>query len=340
MSYTISENNFGKYKTVKLEGINASVEIALEGATLLSYNIPFNGMNIIDGFASPEEFEAARGARSWIMAPFANRIKDGKYSFNGKEYHLKPIPPRTEVIHGFTSYENFSIKHKTVEPEFAKVILECNSIRKGKYEGYPFDINIFVEYTLSEGSLNIKVTAENMGEEDAPFFTGWHPYFRTSLDEGIEHLILNIDAESIIKVDDNFIPLEDENAFTEVDKSGLDFSSDRSVEERRINGKEINHCFANLKLNDEGLAQASVYDPKNGLKILVYQKGGVTLVFTGDSLAQRARKSIAIEPMQAVTNSFNRDDFKEVILIKPGKASQFEFGVSYEVSEISNTNKD
>jgi galactose mutarotase-like enzyme len=65
-----------------------------------------NFFNIIDGFLTPEELLHNPGAKSWIMASFANRIPEGKYFFNGIEHRLKPMPPEKEVIHGFAAYKN------------------------------------------------------------------------------------------------------------------------------------------------------------------------------------------------------------------------------------------
>jgi galactose mutarotase-like enzyme len=65
-----------------------------KGRLYLNFTIPLNEVpfNVIDGFATPEEFKAARGARCWIMAPFANRIPEGKYSVKGKDYQLNTNP--------------------------------------------------------------------------------------------------------------------------------------------------------------------------------------------------------------------------------------------------------
>jgi aldose 1-epimerase len=61
----------------------------------------------------------------------------------------------------------------------------------------------------------------------------------------------------------------------------------------------------------------------------VFQNKGVTLIFSGDSLIDRKRKSIAIEPMQCLTNSFNRKEFEDEITINPGEEKSFKFGVKF-----------
>ena len=111
--FEFRESLFGEFPSVELIDSEKSgkFEIALRGATPLKYIIDHNNslIDILDGFASPEEFVYSKGARCWIMAPFANRLPDGKYTFEGREYRVNPIPPRNYVIHGFTAFENFSV---------------------------------------------------------------------------------------------------------------------------------------------------------------------------------------------------------------------------------------
>ena len=329
--YKFLEKCFGDYKTIALSNDNDATEfeIALQGATPLSFKINLNGnlFDILDGFATPEELKSARGARNWIMIPFANRIPGGIYKVNNFVYKLDPAPPRLDVIHGFTSHENFSVKNISTTETFIEASLSLNKIRPGVFKGYPFSLDVEVKYKLESEKLTVQVIAENTGTEPAPFSTGWHPYFKTS-SNGIENLIFTVNAEGIILLDDKNIPLADEAAYGKVDNfPQLDFRSSIPKDKRKISGKILDNCFSNLLTENDGYSRASIYDPENGLKIALFQKGGVTLAFSGDTLAQRKRKSIAIEPMQFITNAFNRSELKEKILIKPGSNSVFEFGV-------------
>ena len=329
--YNFNENKFGKYNSINLCDTvdNSSLEINLQGATILKYLIPINEslFDILDGFVTPEEFEHAKGARCWIMAPFANRIPDGKYIFQDKLFRLDPIPPRTQVIHGFTSYEQFDISEVNITNSFAEVLLTTKKIRPDVFKGFPFALDISVKYKLEGLRISIQVSAENVGTTAAPFGTGWHPYFKTS-QKGIEHLVLTIDAEEVIQLDSKLIPLPAKNAYEKINKfPQLDFRSKVPADNRIINGRILDNCFAMLKQHNDGYSKTSIYDPENGMEIIMFQKGGVMLAFSGDSLASRKRNSIALEPMQFVTNAFNREELKEKIIILPGNKSVFEFGV-------------
>ncbi len=333
--FNFSEGMFGTYKTISFVDYNNGnkFEILLSGATPLNFVTQINEkqFNILDGFKNDDEVKSGSGARCWIMTPFANRIPNGVYQFNGMNYKLNPLPPRTQVIHGLTSREVFVLSNVETNHNFIEATFVYNKIRPGKFEGYPFAIDVFIKYKLEENKLTIHVSCENVGDFSAPFQTGWHPYFKTS-ENGIENLILTVDANQIVLVDDNLIPLNGNQAFKKIDNFPvIDFRSQAPIDERKINRRIIDKCFADLRADKDNISKSSIYDPENGIAISLFQNGGVTLVFTGDTLSRGQRQSIAIEPMQFITNAFNREELKNNLTVLPGEKSSFKFG--FEISK-------
>ena len=334
--YNIAEKKFGKYDSIILSDSTegTSFKINLQGATSLKYLIPVNGklFNIFDGYGTPDEFEEADGARCWIMAPFANRIPEGIYNFQNNSYQLEPVPSKNQVIHGFTSFEKFEVSESNITDSFVEVVLTTKKIRPGVFKGFPFSLDVSVKYKLEGLKISVQVIAYNIGPNAAPFGTGWHPYLKTS-DNGIENLILTIDADGIIQLDERLIPLAGKEAYAEIDKyPDLDFRSSQTKDKRTINGKILDNCFTQLKPNSDGYFKASIFDPDNGMEISMFQKGGVTLAYSGDTIKARRRNSIALEPMQFITNAFNREELKDKIKILPGEKSIFEFGIGVKKS--------
>jgi aldose 1-epimerase len=331
MRYSIDEGRFGNYETIILRNNSTgeSAEIAKTGATLLNYYIPLNKdlFNIVDGFSDETELESAGGSRSWIMVPFANRIPGGRYDFLGSEYAILPVPPKTRVIHGFGAFIDYKVISSLSDDSGAEVKFETKEIREGAYIGYPFSIDIRVSFRLEENKLTINIEAENRDNRPALFAAGWHPYFRTNPD-GIGNLILTLNAEQIIKTDDQSIPLPGDKAYADIKEfPEYNFNEYIPREKRVIGSKELDNCYAGLKKDFSGFSGCSLYDPSNNLEITMFQKGGVTLVFSGDTLEKRKRKSVALEPMMAITNAFNREEYQKDITIQPGEKSQFTFGV-------------
>jgi aldose 1-epimerase len=118
-----------------------------------------------------------KGSASNLLFPWPNRVREGKYSFEGTEYQLTINEiNRNNAIHGLIFDRPFDVVEKTIENNCAKVTLAYNYL--GEKNGFPFPFIFSVEYVLheSEGfSMNIKV--ENNGAKSFPFGFGWHPYF-------------------------------------------------------------------------------------------------------------------------------------------------------------------
>lgn len=332
--FIITESNLGKFETIKVinNETNEFIEIAKLGATLIKFVVNVNGelIDIIDGFQTEEELEYSKGARSWIMCPFSNRIKDGIYSFDGKVQKIIPAPPRAIVIHGFTSIQNFEIHNEGHGENSATVEFINKTLRKGAFEGYPFDVDVLIRFTYSATKLTINVEGINVGDSPAPFGTGWHPYFKTS-DSGIENLVLECEAESIIKTDSALIPLPLPDTYQKINKdSQLFFGKGQN---KKINKTVFDVCFANMIHEKDKIIRTSIIDLDKKFKLTVFQEGGITLIFSGDTLQTRARNSLAIEPVQFMTDAFNRPELKDNITIFPGKKSIFTFGVELKTYE-------
>lgn len=116
-----------------------------------------------------------------MLAPFANRIANGTYTFEENTYYL----PRNEVrcngkcdcaLHGFLWNKAMHIAGTMTSGTSAKLILQYEF--DGTDPGYPFVLNMTLTYELSATGLDIQVHAKNPSKTFAlPFFHSLHPYF-------------------------------------------------------------------------------------------------------------------------------------------------------------------
>jgi aldose 1-epimerase len=330
--FQIRESRFGTHPVTVLSdsATGAQAVIAHRGATLLSFRIPHRGgpVDLLDGFATPEELEHPQGARSWIMAPFSNRIPEGLYVFQGESHRFEITQPKARMaIHGLLRVEPFEPSRTEETGELAGVTFACRALRAERFPGYPFDVDVRVRFVLRERSLSLEIAGENVGGRPAPFGCGWHPYFKTS-EHGIEPLTLSVPAQGVIRTDDRLIPLEGQAAFAALeDVPDLDFRPSRPPASRQLGGRVLDCCFYGLSAGADGLSRTRIEDTDAGLTLTVVQEGGLMHVFTGDTLAVRRRASVALEPVQFMTNAFNRPETRERIVLPPGQTSTFRFGV-------------
>lgn len=101
--------------------------------------------------------EVRPGYRGATLAPWPNRIVDGRYVFGGVEHRL-PVsePERGQALHGLVAWSEFA--DRVVGPD--RVVLATTIEPQA---GYPFRIEVEVEYRLDADGLTQTVTGRNLG---------------------------------------------------------------------------------------------------------------------------------------------------------------------------------
>src|SRR4051812_12397563 len=76
------------------------------GGTLRDYSA--GGVQVLDGFDADELSPASAGQ---VLAPWPNRIRDGRYEFEGVPYQLALTEPnRHNAIHGLVNWTRWSVQ--------------------------------------------------------------------------------------------------------------------------------------------------------------------------------------------------------------------------------------
>ncbi|HYP73808.1 MAG TPA: galactose mutarotase, partial [Microbacterium sp.] len=142
-----------------------TADIASIGASLRA--LRFEGRDLVVPFEADEVRPGYRGA---LLAPWPNRVVDGRYAFAGEDYRLALTEPaRGHALHGFAGWLDFDI---TAESDDA-VTLEAVIVPQ---TSYPWRVRVETTYRLSADGLTQTVRATNEGADAAPFGTGPHPY--------------------------------------------------------------------------------------------------------------------------------------------------------------------
>ncbi|MEU6770648.1 aldose 1-epimerase [Streptomyces sp. NPDC046759] len=328
--YRIAENRLGGEPTLVVSAPDDSARavLALRGATLLSWQVrhgPAGRLKeLTDGYRDEEELLSQDGVRAGLMAPFTNRIADGRYRYDGHDHDLLPgrLGART-IYHGFARETPFELAHATTTADSARLLLRTTSIRPGRYPGYPFALDLEAEFTVTARELSIEIRATNVGDATAPCAVGWHPYF--TLSRPIDDLVLHIPAHTLIRTDPSLIPLPGADATLPLDHCPeVDFRAPK-----RVGGAVVDACYADLTPGPGGRIETVLADPATGEELRVWQYGGYMHVFTGDTLARDRRASIALEPVETMTNAFNRPEHTAALALEPGRRREFSFGVTH-----------
>ena len=96
-----------------------------------------------------------------LLFPIAGAIKDDTWYYGGKPY--------TMTKHGFVRYLEFAVE----EADDTRAVLALTG-DKMKHEGFPFDCELRVIYTLEGNRVNVEYRVKNVGSGEAWFSVGSH----------------------------------------------------------------------------------------------------------------------------------------------------------------------
>jgi aldose 1-epimerase len=183
------------------------------------------------------------------------------------------------------------------------------------------------ELEAGKGGLEVTISGKNVGDASAFFGCGWHPYFRAS-EDGIEKLRLVIPSKGRIAVGDRLLPLAGAAAFVDMESApDLDFRPNRPNAGNVIAGRVLDGAYRELIADSDGLARSYIENPETGLRVSVFQECGLMHIYTGDGVPERKRVSVALEPVEFMTNAINRPECAKDIVLAPGTERKFHFGI-------------
>lgn len=287
----------GRQRTIAGHGYEAV--IASVGATLRS--LTFEGRDLVVPFAAGEVRPAYRGA---TLAPWPNRIVDGRYAFGGVEHRL-PLtePARSHALHGLVLWTEFA----------DRVVADDRVVLAGTIEpqtGYPFRVEVEVEYRIDEGGLRQAVTGRNLGPDAAPWGTGPHPYLVAAPGERVDAWTLTLPAAEVLTVTaDRLSPIVVEPVTAHPE---WDFRAPRV-----LGDVFIDHAFTALS-RAEGIAEVRVQSPAGtGVAIAFDEACPWVQVHTADTPdAATDRLGLAVEPMTCPPGAFASGI--DLVVLPPG----------------------
>ncbi|WP_417387339.1 aldose epimerase family protein [Gimesia sp.] len=300
-----------------------SVNVINYGAIVTSVYLPDKegkSENITLGFDSLAAYEKKGPYFGAICGRYANRIKDGKFSLNGKEYQLAQNNPPSHLHGGESGFdkkvwaaESFSTKDE--------VGVRLSLVSPDGEEGYPGKLTLKVVYSLNnDNELKIDYTATS--DQETPINVTNHCYWNlagtgTVLDH---ELVLNCDQ--YLPVTDEAIPTGE---LKPVKGTPMDFTSAHKIGERigQVEGG-YDHCWVVNSSEKQPAFCARVKDPASGrvMEVLTTEPGvqfytGNFLDGTPASGGYPKNGGLCLEA-QHFPNSPNQPEFPSTIL-KPGQ---------------------
>ena len=287
----------------RLTSGDQEVTVVEVGAGLRTYTAA--GVPVLDGYGVDE---MASGGRGQHLLPWPNRIRDGRYGFDGATYQLALTEPaRGNASHGLVRWANWTATVTEPDRLVMELVLHAQP-------GYPFVLGLSIEYRLGPGGLSVTTTATNLGGRPCPYGAGSHPYVTVGT-ATVDEVLLELPAGQRAESDDRGIP----TGLLSVDGTEFDFR-----QARPIGDLVLDTAFTALTGNE-----AVVASPDALRRVTLWWDRSYRwlMVFTGDTLdPARRRRSLALEPMTCPPNAFVSGD--GVRILEPEESWSTAWGLS------------
>lgn len=302
------------------------IDVLNYGGTVKSIVVHDKNGNLVDvclGYNTIDEYEENDGYLGAIVGRHANRIKEGKFELNGKEYQLA-TNDRGNHLHG--GNEGFD-KHMW------DYSINCNSLmlmRTSKHleEGYPGNLIIKVDYEFNDNNELI-ISYEAISDCDTVVNLTNHSYFNLNGEqtETILNHTLNLQASYYTENDENCLPT---GTILPVENSPFDFKISKKI------GDDIENNHIQLKYglgydhnyildSKENMKHAGyLYGDESNIKMDIYTTCPAIQFYSGNVLSDRMGKygtkynkysGLCLET-QYYPNSLEHKNFPSVILKK------------------------
>ena len=287
---------------VHISSNEVSAVISTEGAALIGLSV--SKLDLIE----PNTRDGLYAGK--ILAPWPNRIKDGKYSFNKKDYQL-PVNEvsKNNSLHGLVA----NCQWEVILQDQSKVILQH---LLNQPDIYPGKLQLQVSYEIIEQGVEISVLSENVGDISAPYGVSIHTYLVAGESVKNNELTLQIPADQFLEVDaERLLPIK----LQPVTGSNFDF-----ISLKKISNLFIDHAFkyasdyprSILLLNADGQGAEVIFDD---------QSNWIQIHTADRDLQADSRMAVAIEPMTCPPDAFNSGI--DLIVLEPGKKHEYKLKI-------------
>jgi aldose 1-epimerase len=264
------------------------------GATLRSWRV--GEMEQLDSFP----IDALGGEyRGKVLAPWPNRIRDGRYVFRDVEHRTAiSEPERGTALHGLVLWASWlPLRHSRAEVALGYML--------HPQPGYPFTLELEVAYRLTADGLESTLVATNRGTSAAPFGAGFHPSI------ALADAVLEMPARTRVPVDERLLPT---GPAVPVEGSEYDFRRPR-----RLSSLALDTCFGDLERDVDGVARVRLAGGDRTVTVWMDEPFRFVQVFTSPT-------GVAVEPMTCAPDAFNSGD--GLLALVPGASFSARWGLN------------
>ena len=319
-NYSVTKKTVEGHVTYHLRDSARKMEVGLvPDIGNFAYEFKANGKDVL---IAPESFQAYL-EKHWFgwgipfLAPYANRIDQEYYYFQGKKYLLNDalgnilrVPPNNYPIHGLLVFDPRWEVVKSGGSEAGGAFITAR-LEFYKYPdlmaNFPFAHVYEITYRLKDGKLECTTQVTNVGNSVMPVHFGYHPYFRP--DGPRAGWTVSIGAKKHWLTERELIPTG-ETEPTERFLPGVT----RGV---KLGDAFVDAGFSDLDRDAKGLGHIWTKGQTEKIEVLYSKEYDYAVVY-----APLDNTLICLEPMTGPANAFNLEHegkFQGLLTLEPGK---------------------
>ena len=241
------------------------------------------GYDSLDGYVNDKSYFGA------IVGRYGNRIADGKFKLDGKEYQLMINDGENHLHGGLKGYNKVLWNETEIAKTGDGASLTLSYDSKDGEQGYPGNLKLTVKYTLTNNN-ELKIEYNAVTDQPTVLNPTHHSYFNLTGDPEktiLDHELM-IDADNTTPVAKGLIPT---GKLADVTNTPMDFRKPTKI------GARIEENFDQLKLglgydhnwvlnkHQESLPKVlSVYEPVSGRVMEMYTNQPGVQFYSGNFL--------------------------------------------------------
>lgn len=270
--YTLSNTKGMEVKIITLGGIVTSLSVPDRKGDFEDIVLGFDNLQ---GYMEEHPYFGA------LIGRYGNRIAKGHFGLDGREYQLATNDGNNHLHGGDIGFDKVIWDTEEIRGE-GLVGIKLSYLSKDMEEGYPGNLSVTVEYSLTEeNELKIYYAAET--DKATPVNLTHHSYFNlTACSEDVLNHEVTIFADKYTAADEELIPTGE---LEDVKGTPMEFINPYTIGSRIAEvtgGYDLNYVL-NSTEGDMSLA-ARVYEPKSGRVMEVYTTEPGLQFYTGNFL--------------------------------------------------------
>jgi len=275
-------------------------DIAAVGASLRRLQV--DGRDLVLGYAADVVRPHYRGA---VLAPWPNRVIDGRWGWNGDQQRLAlNEPERGNALHGLVAWDEW----RPTEVHEDSVTLTTTVWPR---PGYPFLLDLEICWTVDADGVTAVLTATGSGSTLAPYGCAIHPYLVAPTGP-LESWVLHVPAHSQLLTDERKVPTHVAPV-----AASHDFTTPRA-----IGNCVLDDAFTDIDFDESGSSAVTlVGGDGRGTRIELHRNTPWLQIYTSDDVdGDGHRAAVAVEPMTCPPGALASGT--DLALIAPGESHE------------------